>query len=96
MYGTVFFMSQRYDTVFFDEILIQLNRMTANFNRPEEVAFTKILLAAIINNGKHSNQIEFPVGKLNSSLIYKVLIQFIWAKSLNRHRIIYEPSWQLH
>ena len=50
MYGTVFFMSQRYDTVFFDEILIQLNRMTANFNRPQEVEFTKILLAAIVNN----------------------------------------------
>ena len=50
MYGTVFLMSKRYETAFFDEILIQLNRMTANFNRPNEVEFTKILLASVINN----------------------------------------------
>lgn len=50
MYGTIFFMSKRYETVFFDEILIQLNRVTANINRPQEVEFTKILLASIINN----------------------------------------------
>jgi len=50
MYGTVFFMSKHYETLFFDEILIQLNRMTANFNRPKEVEFTKILLTSIINN----------------------------------------------
>ena len=50
LYGTIFFMSKRYETLFFDEILIQLNRMAANFNRPQEVEFTKILLASIINN----------------------------------------------
>ena len=50
MYGSIFFMSKHYNTTFFDEILIQLNRMTANFNRPQEVEFTKILLASIINS----------------------------------------------
>jgi hypothetical protein len=50
LYGTIFVMSKHYETSFFDEILIQLNRMTANMNKSQEVQFTKIILTAIINN----------------------------------------------
>ena len=50
LYGTIFFISQRYETPFFDEIVIQLSRMTTNMNKSQEVQFTKTILAAIINN----------------------------------------------
>ena len=50
LYGTIFVMSKHYETSFFDEILIQLNRMTANMNKSQEVEFTKTILTAIINN----------------------------------------------
>ncbi|MCK5686537.1 hypothetical protein KAJ27_20545 [bacterium] len=50
LYGTVFLMSKRYETSFFDEILFQLNRMAASMNKPEEVKFTKLVLASIVNN----------------------------------------------
>jgi hypothetical protein len=50
LYGSIYFMSKKYDTTFFDEILIQLNRMTANFNKSQEAQFTKIILTTIINN----------------------------------------------
>ncbi len=50
LYGTIFVMSKRYETSFFDEISIQLIRMTASMNKSQEVQFTKIILTAIINN----------------------------------------------
>ncbi len=50
LYGTIFVMSQRYETSFFDEIVMQLNRMTANMNKSQEVQFTKLILTIIINN----------------------------------------------
>ncbi len=50
IYGTIFIMSKHYKTTFFDEIGIQLNRMAANMNKSPEVQFTKLILAAIINN----------------------------------------------
>jgi hypothetical protein len=50
LYGTIFFISQRYGTSFFDEIVMQLNRVSSNMNKPQEVQFTKVILTAIINN----------------------------------------------
>ncbi len=50
LYGSIFFISKQYETAFFDEIVIQLNRMTASFNKSPEAQFTKIVLTAIINN----------------------------------------------
>ncbi|MCP4670838.1 MAG: hypothetical protein GY857_05990 [Desulfobacula sp.] len=50
LYGTIFFISQRHETSFFDEIVIQLTRMTTNMNKSQEVQFTKTILAVIINN----------------------------------------------
>jgi hypothetical protein len=50
LYGTIFFMSKQYGTTFFDEISIQLTRMTATMNKPSEVQFSKTILTAIINN----------------------------------------------
>jgi len=50
LYGTIFVMSKRYETSFYDEIVFQLNRMTATMNKSQEVQFTKTILSAIINN----------------------------------------------
>lgn len=50
LYGTVFFLSRQYETAFFDEILIQLNRMSATMNKPQEVQFSKTILTSVINN----------------------------------------------
>lgn len=50
VYGSAFFMGKYYGTGFFDEILIQINRLDAGFTRKEEVGQTKFLLKAILEN----------------------------------------------
>ncbi len=64
LYGTIFMMSKRYETTFFDEILIQLNRMTASMNKSQEVQFTKTILTVIINN-------EHPPNDWNKFIAHK-------------------------
>lgn len=50
LYASIFVVSKQYNTSFFDEINNQLSRITAVFNKPQEVEFTKLVLSAIVNS----------------------------------------------
>lgn len=50
LYGSIFVMSKQYGTPFFEEIVIQLNRMNEKFGGSPEVTMTKTVLKAIIEN----------------------------------------------
>lgn len=50
VYGGMFFMATYYGTGFFDEILIQLNRMTIGLSKKQEVAQSKFILKTILEN----------------------------------------------
>jgi hypothetical protein len=50
VYGSLFGLGLYYDTGFFDEFSIQLNRASGRFTKKEEVAVTKFLLKSIVNN----------------------------------------------
>lgn len=50
IYGCIFYLSFVHDTKFYDEILIQINRMTANMSYMDEVQQSKFILKTIIDN----------------------------------------------
>ncbi len=50
VYLTIFLISRHHETGFFDEILIQLNRISTNMSHEQKVKQTKILLKLIIEN----------------------------------------------
>ena len=50
VYGSIFLMANHYGTGFFDEILIQLNRMTLNLSKKQEVDRTRLILKTILEN----------------------------------------------
>lgn len=50
IYGTIFLMAQRYGTGFFDEIIIQVNRMAINLSKNQEVTLSKLILKTILEN----------------------------------------------
>lgn len=50
LYASIFVVSKQYNTSFFDEINNQLTRVTAVFNKPKEIEFTKLVLSAIVNS----------------------------------------------
>jgi hypothetical protein len=50
IYGSIFFSSVIHNTGFFDEILIQLNRMNANMSNMDEIQHSRQVLNAIMNN----------------------------------------------
>ncbi len=51
VYGTVFLLSRHYRTSFFDEILIQLNRMAISISDKRAVNQTRYILKTILENG---------------------------------------------
>lgn len=50
VYGSMFFMGIYYETGFFDEILIQLNRVSTRFTKKQEIEQSKFILKTIIEN----------------------------------------------
>ena len=50
VYGSIFIMGQYYGTGFFDEMLIQINRLSASFNSKAEVNQSKLILTTIMEN----------------------------------------------
>jgi hypothetical protein len=50
LYGSIFVSSLLHDTRFFDEIVIQLNRMSTNLNNMDEVQHSKLILNTILEN----------------------------------------------
>ncbi len=56
VYGSIFFLSIHHGTSFFDEILIQLNRVAGNLNKKDEVQQSKFILKTIVEN-EHPPQI---------------------------------------
>lgn len=50
VYGSIFGLSIYHDTKFFDEILIQLNRVDANLNQSQEIEQSKLVLKTIMEN----------------------------------------------
>ncbi len=50
VYGSIFAFSIVHDTSFFDEIVIQLNRMSTNLNNNDEVQHSRLLLKTILEN----------------------------------------------
>lgn len=49
VYGSIFYLSVVHDTKFFDEILMQINRMTTHLSDMELVGQSKFVLQTIIN-----------------------------------------------
>lgn len=50
VYGSLFLMAKHYGTGFFDEVSIQLNRISATINHKPEIDQSKFILKAIIDN----------------------------------------------
>ncbi|MFH2059368.1 MAG: hypothetical protein ABIJ59_10765 [Pseudomonadota bacterium] len=50
VYGSIFGLSIYHDTQFFDEILIQLNRVNATFTQKQEIEQSKLILKTIMEN----------------------------------------------
>lgn len=50
IYGSVFFLAKQHGTGFFDEILMQLNRLTIGISNKLEVEQSKIILLTILKN----------------------------------------------
>ena len=50
VYGSMFFMGYYYGTGFFDEILIQLNRVSIIFSKKQEIEQSKFILKTIIES----------------------------------------------
>ncbi len=50
VYGSIFIMGQYHGTGFFDEMLIQINRVSAGFYNKSEINQSKIILTTILQN----------------------------------------------
>ena len=50
VYGSMFFMGIYYETGFFDEMIIQLNRVSIKFTKKQEIEQSKFILKTIIEN----------------------------------------------
>ncbi len=61
IYLTIFLISRHHETGFFDEILIQLNRISTNMNHEKKVKQTKLVLNLILNHETPPDQWRFIV-----------------------------------
>lgn len=50
LYGSIFALSMVHGTGFFDEIIIQLNRVTANLSSMDEIQQSRLILNTILEN----------------------------------------------
>ena len=50
IYGSLFFMAKHYNTSFFDEIVMQLNRIVCSLNKKQEIQTSKTILKLILKN----------------------------------------------
>ncbi len=50
VYGTTFFIAKYHGTSFFDEIVMQLNRMATNLSHSKEINYSKLVLKTILEN----------------------------------------------
>ncbi|MBU2630975.1 MAG: hypothetical protein KKE61_20360 [Proteobacteria bacterium] len=50
VYGSIFFLANQYQTSFFDEMLIQLNRITTSSSKKQEISQSKLILRTILEN----------------------------------------------
>ncbi|MCP3874975.1 MAG: hypothetical protein GY699_17710 [Desulfobacteraceae bacterium] len=50
VYGTTFFIAKHHGTSFFDEIVIQLNRLSTNLSNEQEVERSRFILRSIVEN----------------------------------------------